>query len=296
MWQQKLIAALLLVIVLFGAGCSAIVSRTTNRLAGSLSDAMLNQRDPELVRDGAPAYLILLDALVQENPDDPKLRLAAATLYSTYAGTFVEAQGRASVLSTTGLEHARSALCELERGFCGRWRAPFDEFEATVQAVSPQHVEALYETAAAWATWIQIHRDDWAAVGDKARVEAMIQEVLTIDPAYAQGDAELYLGVLSSLLPASLGGKPEQGRRHFERAIELGDGRNLMAKILFARHYARTVFDKQLHDRLCREVLDADPIEPGRTLANVLAQQQAEAMLASSNDYFPASSEVDEGE
>jgi tetratricopeptide (TPR) repeat protein len=296
MTRRRALGSLFLLVAFLGMGCSAIVSRTTNRLAGSLSDAMLSQRDPGVIRDGAPAYLILLDALVRESPDDPKLLMAAGSLYATYAGTFVDTDDRASVLASAGLDYARRALCLLEPGLCDRWRAPFDEFEATVQRVPPQHVDALYETAAAWATWIQIHRDDWAAVGDKARVEAMIQRVLAIDPTYADGDAELYLGVLSSLLPASLGGKPEEGRRHFERAIELSGGRNLYAKVLFAEHYARTVFDKTLHDRLCSEVAAADPVETDRTLANVLAQQRAKEMLASSDDYFPASDEAATGE
>ena len=301
MMRRNTLTLLVLTIAVLTIGCSAIVSKTTNRLASSLSDAMLNQRDPELIRDGAPSYLILLDALVQESPDDPRLLLAAANLYTTYAGTFVEPASttgpdRASVLATTGLGYARRALCQVEEDICDGWRAPFDEFERTIAAIPEDEVEILYGTAAAWATWIQIHRDDWAAVGDKARVEAMILRVLEIDPAYADGDAELYLGVLSSLLPASLGGKPEQGRIHFERAIRLSQGRNLLGKVLFAQHYARTVFDRELHDRLCREVLDADPVVPGRTLANVLAQRQAEVMLADSDDYFGPADEVLNGE
>ena len=39
------------------------------------------------------------------------------------------------------------------------------------------------------------------------------------------------------------------------RAVEISGGRNLMAKVLFARHYARLVFDQGLHDRLLGEVL-----------------------------------------
>ncbi len=55
----------------------------------------------------------------------------------------------------------------------------------------------------------------------------------------------------------------------------MSDGRNLMAKVLLAEDYARLVFDADLHDRLCREVIDADPVVPGLTLANTLAQEKA---------------------
>ncbi len=51
-------------------------------------------------------------------------------------------------------------------------------------------------------------------------------------------------GILATLLPEAMGGKPEQGRADFERVIELSDGRNLMAKVLLADSYARLVFDR----------------------------------------------------
>lgn len=59
-----------------------------------------------------------------------------------------------------------------------------------------------------------------------------------------------------------------------------------MVRVLYARHYARLVFDQELHDRLLAEALSADPEVPGLTLINTLAQRQALALQASSKDYF----------
>jgi len=73
---------------------------------------------------------------------------------------------------------------------------------------------------------------------------------------------------------------------HFEQAIELSGGRDLMAKVLLASEYARMAFDRDLHDRLCREVLGASPEAPGLTLSNTLAQERAQRLLDSSDDYF----------
>ena len=55
---------------------------------------------------------------------------------------------------------------------------------------------------------------------------------------------------------------------------------------LMAEYYARLTFDQALHDRLLSEVLAADPVEPGFTLMNVLAQQRAAALVESGKDYF----------
>jgi hypothetical protein len=59
-----------------------------------------------------------------------------------------------------------------------------------------------------------------------------------------------------------------------------------MAKALDARHYARLVFDRERHDRLLREVLDAEPRAEGFTLSNVLARKIAQELLRTSPDYF----------
>ena len=114
----------------------------------------------------------------------------------------------------------------------------------------------------------------------------MLKRVVALDDAYEDGTAHLYLGVLNTQLPPQLGGHPEIGREHFERAIQLSRDRNLMAKVLFAQRYARLVFDRELHDRLLGEVLAADPEAPGLTLSNVLAQEQARVLLDTSADYF----------
>jgi hypothetical protein len=149
-----------------------------------------------------------------------------------------------------------------------------------------KHVPVLFGSGAAWATWIQNNTDDWSAIADKARVDVMMQRVVELDEGYDDGAAHLYLGVLATLLPEAAGGKPEAGRRAFERVIELSGGRNLTAKVLLAEDYARLVFDQDLHDRLCREVIEADPVAPGLTLANTLAQERARFLLADSMDYF----------
>ena len=75
-------------------------------------------------------------------------------------------------------------------------------------------------------------------------------------------------------------------RDHFERAITLSKGENLMAKVVYARQYARMVYDRELHDRLLTEVLAANPQVPGMVLQNTLAQDQARALMASADDYF----------
>ena len=272
--------------LLLFTGCSTVIAPVTSRVTEGLTLAVLDHNDPETVRQGAPAYLLMVDAMIAGDPDNTGLLIAGAQLYSSYTSGFVDDRERASRLAERGRSYGWRGLCEEEPTTCDSWQLPFDEFQQIIDSVTAKHVPALFAAGASWATWVQVNRADWLAVADKARVEAIMLRVTVLDEDYFDGAAYNYLGVLNSIIPAALGGKPEQGRKDFERAIELAQGRDLMTKVLLAKEYARLVFDRELHDRLLREVIDADPNVPGLVLLNSMAQAQARILLAESDEYF----------
>ncbi len=276
-------ALLLLTLLLIPAGC---VSRITGRLADGLSGAIADHPDPATVRDGGPAYLLMVDGLLRNDPDNANLLRAAAELYATYADVYVDEPERIQTLTDRGLSYGLRAVCASEAGACGLREMDFSAFEAALGETDAGDVPSLYALGAAWAAWIQARRDDWNAIAEISRVEAVMDRAVVLDEEYRDGGGHLYLGVLATLVAPALGGRPEAGRAHFERAIELSGGKNLMGKVLFARHYARTVFDRELHDRLLKEVLAADPEAEGFTLSNRLAREEAEGLLAGAEDYF----------
>lgn len=264
------------------AGC---ISLAAQRFSGDLNAAILNQDDPETVHDGAPAYLLLIDGLIEDDPDNEGLLIAGARLYGAYASAFVKEPERARRLAAKARDYGRRALCLRRPQICTAEDQPYEAFTTALEELN--NLPALYAYGAAWAGWIQVNSDDWNAVADLPKVEAVLERVIALDDAYDRGRAHLYLAVMRTQLPSNLGGKPEEGRRHFEKAIAISGGRDLLAKVEFAKRYARLVFDKTLYDHLLREVLAADPHEPGLTLSNVLAQQQARDLLKASDEYFP---------
>jgi hypothetical protein len=275
-----------LILPLALCGCAALISRATADLTTDLSDAILNQNDPATVRDGAPAYLLMVDGFIGRSPDDPRMLLTGAQLYGAYAAAFVEDEERAKRLSVRARDYARRALClELEK-VCEAVPRPFAEFEPTLARVRSSELPVLYGFGAAWGGWVQTHSDDWLAVAEIPKVEAVMTRVVQLDDTYADGAPHMVLGVLSTLLPASLGGKTDEARAHFERAIAVSGGRDLLFKVLYAERYARLIFDRPLHDGLLRQVLEADPEIPGLTLSNTIAQQRAQELLDGADDYF----------
>ena len=275
------LAGLVGLLSLILAGCASLA---THRMADSIASAMLNQDDPSTVLAGAPAYLLLLDGMILDNPDDRSLLIAGARLYQAYGAGLVEDPERARRLTAKARDYAKRALCGSRPAICEAEHADFDSYLRQVKLIQGADLEALYTYGVSWAAWIQVRTADWNALADLPRVEAVLERVIDLDPGYDRGRAQLYLAVMRSQLPPAMGGNPEIGREHFELALRYSQGRDLMAKVEYARHYARLVFDQALHDRLLKEVLAADPVEPNLTLSNILAQQRARALL--SDDYF----------
>ena len=267
-------------------GCAAIAERASNRLADNLSAGVLNHDDPATVAEGLPAYLLLLDGLIEGSPESPSTLRSAARLYSAYAGNFIDDPARAARLSARAWCYAQRALRLQSPSLGTALDRPFDAWQAGVVAVGEKDVGLLYDEATTWAGYIQTHSDDYAALAAIPRVTAALDRVVALAPDYDHGSAWIYLGVLYSLRPAAVGGEPEKGRAAFERAIQLSAGRHLMAQPQFARQSARLMFDQELHEQLLQQVIAADPREPGLTLSNTLAQQQARILLVSASDYF----------
>jgi len=255
-------------------------------MTDGLAMGIANHNDVATVRDGTPAYLLLIDGFILKDPDNQDLLLAGARLYDIYATVFVEDAERAARLAAKAHDYGRRALCQEYADVCRYDEGSYDAFSREIVKVEADDLPLLYGYATAWVGWIQANSNDFRAIAELPKVELAFEQIVTLDARYERGQAQLYLGVLRTLRPPSLGGKPEVGRAHFEQAIKYSDGRNLYVKVEYARRYARLMFDQELHDRLLNEVLTANPKENGLTLNNILAQEQAHQLLASSAAYF----------
>ncbi len=277
-------AALFLVLLL--SGCSFFISSATVNMTDNLSHAILNNNDLATVEAGGPAYLLMVDSLLLSDPDNEALLRTAASIYTAYTDVFVKDSARAEKLTDKALDYAFRAICVRRSDACSIRHDDFQSFEKVISDLNKKDVPTVFTLGAAWAAWIQAHRQDWNAVAEIARVEAMMHRVVELNERFQDGAAHLYLGVLSSLLPPALGGKPDVARQHFERAMALSNNKNLMVKVMFAQHYARLVFDRKLHDRLLQEVLKAEPEIPGYAFSNTLAQQKAQELMDSAQEFF----------
>ena len=276
----------ILVAALVLSGCRNLMSRVTGGMANNLSVAMLNQDDPETVREGLPAYLLMLDSFVTESPEDVAMLSAAAELYAAFGVVFVDDPERAGRLTGRSFIYAQRALCSSNSSGCGLNGLHLQEVAPRLMDMNTKDVAALYTFGLSWLAFIQARAGEATALAQLPQATMVMERTRELDPNYKASQVELYLAVLNTIRPPALGGDFPAGKNHYEKALKLSGGRDLNIKVKFARYYARTLYDRDLHDRMLIEVLEADPVQPNLTLANTLAQREAQVLLDSADDHF----------
>jgi hypothetical protein len=194
------VVALLLTLVT-ASGCSSMVSRATSDMSDNLSSAVLDQNDPETVRQGAPAFLLMIDGFISGDPDNQALLLSGSRLYGAYASAFVDDAARQKRLAGKSYDYGRQAVCLSHKDFCAVIDKPLAAFNEHVTDFRADDVALLFDFAAGWATWIQANTDDWSATIQLPKVAALMTRVIELDETHSHGNAHLYMGVLSTQLP-----------------------------------------------------------------------------------------------
>ena len=252
------------------------VARSSNR-----------QTDLKIIREGMPAYLMLMDGMIGAWPDNERLLIAAAQGYSSYASAFVEEEDRehAKLLLRKARQYALRSL-EL-RGFKDPLERPFDNFRKGLGAIGKKDVPYIFWAATCWASWINLNLDSMDALAELPRVELMMQRVLELDEGFYYGGPHLFMGIWFASRPKIAGGDLKKSQEHFLKAIDLGQGRFLMAYVYYANYYARRALEKDLFVSTLQKVLETPAnILPDLTLLNTVAKNRAKELVSHGEEYF----------
>lgn len=264
-------------------GCASILTSTVIQPAvGNLQ----HQKDVGLVCEGAPAYLLMIDSLIEAKQSNRDLLLLGV---QSYGGSIAALEScdapaeRLHALADKAKIYGRRLLVSLLSS--EKALASETELDKALAALRPGAARDLFWGAYGWLAWIGQQQGSPAAMADLVVVEQLMRRVIELDETVEDGGAHLFFGILYGAKPALAGGDPERSRSHFQRALELSGRSLLPVQTAYAQTYARMMFDQELHDTLLEEVL-AFPLEtaPENTLVNQIAKRRARQLLA--DDYF----------
>ncbi|MEJ2235150.1 MAG: TRAP transporter TatT component family protein [Syntrophobacterales bacterium] len=276
---------------LASGGCAPTKPARVSAVAYTAKDVFIaaaKQSDPTIVRAGTPAYLMLVDGLIEAYPDNSELLTAGCRAYTAYASSFVEDTDpdKAAALYAKAKGYGFRALSK-KQDFQQAVTGQVDDFVAFLKQYNERDVAPLFWTASAWMKWISLNIDNVEALADMAMLEATMQRTLELDDSFYHGSPHLLMAVYLAARPDVIGGNTTKAKEHFDKAFSLGADKLLSAKVLFARYYAVRLRDRVLFVKTLQGVIDAPVDEvPELTLANTLAKEKAREMLEKVDDYF----------
>lgn len=281
---------------------AASCSLSIDSFSRNLNSAVKGNDDPETIKQALPAYLVLIDSLIENDPEDEETLKASADLLNAYSGLisinlellnedddiyeYEKLKSQKSRVINKSLNRISKSICLYEEEYCDLRKKKYQELAELIKQVEDEDISYLYSFSQSWVAWIQDNSDDWNATAQLPNIKLILETIIQKDKTYERGSPQMYLGVLNSLLPETLGGKPELGKEYFESAIEISENSNKMAKVLFAEYYARLVFNEKLHNELLEEVISQNNKDKEFTLINQLAEIKAKKLINSGKEYF----------
>ena len=114
-----------------------------------------------------------------------------------------------------------------------------------------------------------------------------MKRVLELDEGFYYGGLHLFMGIWFASRPTIAGGDLKKAQEHFLEALEIGQGKFLMAYVYYADYYARKTMDKGLFISILQKVLESPAdTSPELTLVNSVAKRQAKELLSRVGEYF----------
>jgi predicted anti-sigma-YlaC factor YlaD len=291
-----------LLAVLLTSGCSfkrMAVNKLGDALAGGGS-TFASDDDPELVKAALPFSLKLMESLLAESPGHKGLLFAASSGFTQYAYAFVQQEAdemedtdlaaatamrlRARRLYLRARDYGLRGLEASHPGFTARLRS--SPMQAVVVAKRAD-VPLLYWTAVSWAAAISLGKDEPGLIAEVPQAEALIDRALALNETFSEGAIHGFLISYEMARQGAAGDPAGRARRHFDRAMELSQGRQAGPLVSFAEAVCAQKQDlKQFDEMLDRALaLNADA-HPDCRLVNLVMQRRARWLLSKRDELF----------
>jgi hypothetical protein len=297
--RDLLIGAAAVFLLASSSGCS-MSKMIANQTAGMVRDgspALEAIKDYELAGVGIPGAIVQLEIFYHISPENPDLGLNLAKGYIGYALGWVEPlyealdvegkmdeadvqRTRARTLYLRARDIGLHQLNAKKKGAHEAVKGGEAELEKYLKKFkSKKDAAALFWTGSGWGAAIDMSRDQPDLIVDLPLAKLLVARAQELDPSFYHYGPGMFLGAANSALPEAMGGNPTAGKQFFDEALEKSERKNLMIHFQMARTYAVTTANKELFDKLIKEILDAPDYGDEYRLPNLVAKHRAQFYL-----------------
>ncbi len=299
-----LLPMLLLSLYLSGCSMTRLAARQTAAIMLRALPVYERETNVQFAEQSIAGNLKMMEALLEVTPDDPELLLLTARAYTVYTFGFVEErieiaeknghyeqkqllQKQAADFYSRANRYSLRAMGRLQKDFPAALEGDAETLTPVLDRCDTKHVAPLFWTAYTWGNMINLRQTDPAALANLPKVELIMQRVLELDERYYFGGPHLFFGVYYGGRPVMFGGNPEKAHYHLKRAVEITNGRFLLAKFLLAKYYAVPAQDRETYVTTLEEIISApEDLYPEQSLANQIAKRSAKRWLEYADELF----------
>jgi len=297
------VATIVIAATLSGCSMSQLAVRVAaDALATSDEpNVFLSDNDPELIADALPFALKLYESLLQQDPENDALLLTTGSGYVSYANAFLQTPAnqlpaeqyekkermleRAKNLYLRGRDMLLRALEIRHAGF--RDNLENGDFEAIAAQTDGEDVPYLYWAGAAWMGAFSTDPFDLNLGLTIQSAASLVDRAFELNPSFDNGAIhEFYISYYASL-PEGLGGDKDKARHHFERAVELANGKKASPYVSLATGISIPAQNVGEFKELMNKALAIDAeLYPQYRLINTIKQREARWYLDNLQRFF----------
>ncbi len=261
-----LVSALLTIVIVCGScNLTRYAVRKSGPILGKSVSVLFSHKDPKMARQASPALLVILEALLATDPDNPTiLRLLCRGIYEYTFGFLQADYEKLRETDPAAAEHIRRrARMQYVRVYeFGLRLLRTHGVELTLQKTSKadiarkiakldkKAVPALLWTALGAGSALLLGIDQPWLLQMIGKIPVLLERAAALNPRYANAMpvAALALYYGRDLMT---GGSAIKSQRYFRQAIRLTRRRHLLYLVLYARYWAWQ-FQSVEHERVGR--------------------------------------------
>ena len=183
---------ILFIFVVITCSCTALL---TNTIIDPAVSNLQKQQDVDLVCEGAASYLLMIDSLIESNPDSRDLLLVGSKAYSGSVAAFVScgaSPARIKTISTKAQQYGKRLLATLIQTD----KSQNIKTSTNLDSLNSKDSEYLFWGVFGWLSWVQQEEGSPGSMADLIVIEKLMAKLLELDDTIENGSPHVFFGAL----------------------------------------------------------------------------------------------------